>query len=201
MTSQKTKYLAGIISGIFLLGCGGVKTGKRGGGGDSDDADQVACGDLASDESPTFIRLKGTSLLAQSLEYALGPGKDININSGEERLLETYSSNFGNTQGLSFGEIYSDIKSADIKMTGYMMGLNIVAYNAALRCASSPDEEKCLCGSEESAAMMLRRAAPYMQFCESQDDAYVTDFAALCAEDSISAITALFSSTAFAMRN
>jgi hypothetical protein len=199
--SMVMRTFAGMSLIVMLAACG-VKTGKNySKNADEDATAGLTCGEENHSRNGTEIRLKGTALLSQALSQTLGPQKDINVNDGDEHLLETYSNNFGNTNGLSFGEIYADVKSSNLKMTGYMMALNIIAYNAALRCASEKNAGLCQCDTEETAAAMLGRAIPYRGFCSDENDNYVEDFAALCKENGINAISALISSTAFAIRN
>ena len=194
-------------SALVLIGCGSPKTGSKG-SGDADlteelagdqNAEQLGCGEQSHDNSAPTFRLKGTSLLLSSLNYTLGAGKDRDINNMETSIFTRYGGQFGSTDGLSFGETYSDLKSETLKMTGYMMALNIVARNAALLCSSEDGAADCQCDTEATSSAMLARAIPYRGFCPG--DEYVTEFAKLCQADNVGAITALVSSTAFALRN
>ena len=148
------------------------------------------------------IRFKGTGLLAHSLEETLGAGRTQSVTNDKENLLDTYESNFGSTKGLSYGETYADTQTATTLMTGYLLALNNIAYNAAVRCDADGRKDLCQCGDRASAQAMLQRAVPYQTFCTGGDGESIVDrFLAVCQQDYTGAISALIASTAFAKRN
>lgn len=112
---------------LSLSGCDGIVPESD----DSADTEETAS---SSEEIEDQIRLKGVSLLGRTYVDILGQGVDSNILDSDENLFETYANNFGGQEGLGYGDIYNDILTENNKMTGYFMGLNYIAYNAALVC-------------------------------------------------------------------
>lgn len=144
------------------------------------------------------LRLKGVGLLAQSLYQTLGAKKNISANNGNEDLFATYSQNFGNSDGLRFGEVYADSPS-----TSYMLALAILAGNAAVRCEEEITQgtgTQCQCNTTQSGSSMLRRAFPKIDFNDQSRAGLVEHFVDTCKKDYRSAISSLISSIGFAAR-
>lgn len=151
------------------------------------------------------IKLKGANLLAQSLFQTLGPNKDLKPGGEggkDTHLFDNYTQNFGNTDGLRFGEIYPDSPSA-----GYFLALAIIADNAARICQTelgnaSPSGPKslCRCSTADDARAMLDRAVPSAGFNQGSNQELVKKFQERCQADYIGAVSSLVSSLAFAVR-
>lgn len=147
------------------------------------------------------IRLKGVSLLGRTFVDTLGAGVNYNALDSEEDLFDTYSNNFGGQEGLGYGDIYNDSLTDTNKMTSYFMALNYIAHNAALVCEKGKKKDKCACDEDSEAKAMLSRAIPYKDFSSDELKETITEFAGLCRESYVDAITALMSSIAVAKRN
>lgn len=185
-----------LLCGFFLvLGCGPIATGKKDRNSESEknSANTLACGESSHDPSASTFRLKGAALLAQTFQQTLAEGATIDPISGDDMFsMENIASNFGNSKS----GMYADIKSPDQAMTQYVMSLNYVGRVAALNCSVGGFKGKCKCDTEDDAAAMLQRAITFRRFCPGEDDSYVKEFAALCAKNSVDAISMLMTSIA-----
>ena len=150
----------------------------------------------------TTLRLKGTSLLAQSLQRTLGERKDLarDEKKREESVLVSYAANFGTSAGLTIGEIYADGPS-----TAYLQALGILAVTAADRCAEELDKKLptslCRCDTPELARAMLDRAFPEKNWSLPEQARLATSFHEACAKDAKGAISALVGSLGFAKKS
>ena len=165
----------------------------------------MACENLgdnsdATDDDAESTQLKGVALLASSLTTTLGLDKDLDISDGTTSLLEKYKNNFGGLEGLSVGKTFADTTGGSNKMTGYFLSLGHLASNAAAIC-NSTQEANCLCDSPSAARDMLERAIPYIDFGTGENRELVNQFAEICQESQVEAITSLLASVAFAKRN
>lgn len=150
------------------------------------------------------VRLKGVALLYQSLYRTLGPNKEKlppkNGARTSENIFDTYAGNFGNTDGLRFGEIYPDSPSAS-----YFLALSIMADNAAKVCQEellgSPSTSPCKCDTMDSAKALLARALPSTNLSDERGTHLTKQFHERCKADYPAAISALLSSLAFAVKN
>ena len=195
--------ITSLCTGLFLFSLGCMKGGRF----DRRDPDLGAeappqAGKPASGDG---IKLKGANLLAQSLFQTLGPNKDLKPGGEggkDTHLFDNYSQNFGNTDGLRFGEIYPDSPSA-----GYFLALAIIADNAARICQTelgnatpSGPRSLCRCNTAEDARAMLDRAVPSAGFSQGANQDLVKKFQERCQADYIGAVSSLVSSLAFAVR-
>lgn len=199
-----------ILVGGLVLSCGKPsESHPTGTGEETAEADATAGsegegegegGHCSGDGLESGIRLKGVGLLARTYADVLGPGKDVSVTDGDERLFQTYRTNFGGNEGLGYGEIYADNYSEDQTMSAYFMALNYLAYNAAMQCESGGRQGPCRCDDQASAGAMLERAIPWASTCGEQEQ-MAGEFLALCQQNYVRALTSLMSSVAIAKRN
>ena len=147
------------------------------------------------------IRLKGVGLLSRTYNDVLGSQSDVSVLNAEERLFETYRGNFGGNEGLGYGDIYADNLDQTQTMTAYFLALNYVAQNAAIRCENRGRQGLCACDSQLTAKQMLTRAIPSLNGCEQETEELSVEFAGLCQDNYIDAVTSLMSSVSVAKRN
>ena len=193
-----------LLCGLVALTTLTTGCGKDSSQGTPQDANQAADANpdpCSGTNVETGIRLKGVGLLSRTYNDVLGAKSDVSVINSEERLFETYRGNFGGNEGLGYGDIYADNLNQTQTMTAYFLGLNYVAYNAALQCENKGRQGLCACENKESALEMLKRAIPSLTACEQQGQSLAEEFSALCQDNYIDAVTSLMSSVAVAKRN
>lgn len=196
------KTLVVLLTSVFLVqACGSANKKSRSDGDGSVSADAEKTGSDAPAGVETSIRLLDASGLAVKLESTVGSNKSSNASNPSENLFETYISNFGTREGLSFGDLGADKMNESNLMVNYMLALNIVAYNAALLCEAGGKKGLCDCSSADKSEGLLRRIAPYLSFSGAAEKELASEFANLCGQDYVRAMAASLSSVAFAKRN
>jgi len=198
------KPLFPLIFAAALAGCGEIKDDRHGRATQDANASAPPSKDttVLPMTPPTGVRLKGAGLLAQSLYRTIGPGKDKAVGDGstpEENLLATYRQNFGDTEGLRFGEVYADSPS-----TSYLLALATVGANAASRCQeelAQAGDSLCRCDTMDAARALLGRAFPALDLNAPSAVQLTQKFQQACASDNRGAIASLISSIGFASRD
>ncbi len=197
ITASKQLGLWLVVISMLGWSCGKDDKSSSGGGKEND-------ADLTEEEKVTEnIQLKGTSLLAQSLYMTLGPSKDMSGEVDDEgkelSIFDVYGENFGQTDGLRFGEIFADSPS-----TSYLMALAILGHNAAQRCMEEiayGELTLCQCDTTADAQEMIMRALPFVDAADAGMEEMASEFAKQCRTDYVGAISTLIASLAFAARS
>lgn len=209
---MKSNTLVTILMALTLTSCGEAITGKKGNSNqDETSPEEQVDGEGEKNQfqnSQKVIRLKDKSLMIKSLVYLMGPGFDKDINDTESSIFERYGSQFGDNEGLEFGEIFDDEKTEAKKKSNYLLAQNIVANNTALHCTiklqnakeGGNDHERCQCETKEQAKSMFGRAYPHLDSEDEQYAFYVENLAKVCKSNRGDAIRAVMSSILYAIR-